>query len=323
MERDPATGLRHLRAVPASPEDARAIGLFVDMLASEAGLATNSLVAYRRDLALASQVLNGHLARADKADIERVLTALIADGRSSATSSRKLSSFRGFFKFLQQEGEREDSPVASIDSPRRGRDLPKFLSTKDVDLLFSVLEQRPPHADTLRLRALVELLYGSGLRASELVSLPRTAIVPGQPYAIVRGKGGKDRMIPISGPAAAAVAAHVALLPATDRFLFPSTGKSGHLTRVRLFQLIKELALEAGLDPGLISPHVLRHAFATHLLDNGADLRALQTLLGHSDISTTQIYTHVAQARLVAEVQALHPLAKSQRAKVDRPARRR
>ncbi len=189
----------------------------------------------------------------------------------------------------------------------RARPLPKSLGAGDIDRLFAALADRAPTPATLRLRALVELLYGSGLRATELVGLPRHAIQPGRGHAILTGKGGKQRLVPIGAAALRAVAAHAANVAADERFLFPSG--TSHLSRVRLFQLVKALAADAGIPPARISPHVLRHAFATHLLEGGADLRTLQTLLGHADIATTQIYTHVASAKLVELVNTRHPLA--------------
>ena len=290
--------------------DRAAIALFLDMLAAERGAAKNTLLAYRRDLEGASELLGGQLAGADA----KALTGLSEQwaGLARATVARKGSALRRFFGFLIDEGHRPDDPARDLPKPVAARPLPKTLSTADVDRLFEVIDTRcgdDPTPANLRLRALIELLYGSGLRATELVSLPRSAIQPERPYAVLRGKGGKERMVPVSGRALAAVAAHAALLPADTKLLFPS-GKS-HLSRVRLFQLVKALAAEAGIPPDRVSPHVLRHAFATHLLEGGADLRALQTMLGHADIATTQIYTHVGTKHLVEMVNAKHPLADS------------
>ena len=237
--------------------------------------------------------------------------------RALAKSSvaRKSAALRRFYAFLVDEGHRADDPGAALPRPGTARPLPKVLSVGDVDALFGVIGDRlasatPTRAD-LRLAALIELLYGSGLRATELVSLPRNAIHPDRPFLILKGKGGRERLVPISDRARAAVAAwrmHVA----PDRaWLFPS-GK-GHLTRVRLYQLVKALAADAGIPPDRVSPHVLRHAFATHLLAGGADLRALQAMLGHADIATTEIYTHVDASRLVALVNTRHPLADPER----------
>ncbi len=285
--------------------DPQAIALYRDMLAAERGAARNSIAAYDRDLTQASSLLNGALVKADEDALRRV----IHDWRDLAATShaRKLSALRGFFAFLVAEGHRADDPTLRIEGPATRRALPKTLSSGDIDALFAALAQMPDSKMRLRLSALVELLYGSGLRATELVSLPRHAIRADQPFAILNGKGGKERLVPVSARAQAAVAAWAAHVSPDAHFLFPS-GK-GHLSRVRLFQLIKALAAAAGLDPARISPHVLRHAFATHLLENGADLRAIQTLLGHSDIATTQIYTHVGKRHLVETVESRHPLA--------------
>lgn len=288
--------------------DPRAIALFLDMLAAERGAAANTLLAYGRDLEGASAELGGGLAAAGPEALERLFAAWAT--LAPASLARKRSALRRFFAFLLAEGIRTDNPALAIAAVKPGRPLPKTLSVEEVGRLLDTLDAELAEAATpqrIRLKALVELLYGSGLRASELVALPRNAIRPPQPFAIVTGKGGKERMIPLSPAALAAVSAQLALVPRESRFLFPS-GKA-HLTRIRLYQLVKALAARAGIDPARISPHVLRHAFATHMLANGADLRALQTLLGHADISTTEIYTHVDSARLVATVARLHPLA--------------
>jgi len=288
------------------PDD-RAIALFLDMLAAERGAAANTLSAYGRDLAGASQTLGGGLAAASPGQIE----SLFAGWRdlAPASVSRKRSALRRFFGFLTAEGIRADNPALLIAGVKPGRPLPKTLTVEDVDRLLAVVDADLAEEATpqrVRLKALVELLYGSGLRATELVSLPRNAIRPPQPYAIVTGKGNKERLIPLSPAALKAVETQLALVPKDSRFLFPS-GK-GHFTRVRLYQLVKAMAGRAGIDPQRVSPHVLRHAFATHMLANGADLRALQMLLGHADISTTELYTHVDSGRLVSTVQRLHPL---------------
>ena len=287
--------------------DTRAITLFLDMLASEQGAARNTLLAYGRDLEGASEDLQGRLAGAVSADLERLFAGW-AD-LAPASLSRKRSALRRFFAFLVAEGIRPDNPALAIAGVKAGRPLPKTLSVDEVDRLFATLDTDladAPGPQAVRLKALIELLYGSGLRATELVALPRNAIRPPQPFAIVRGKGEKERMIPLSPAALSAVAAQLQLVPKDSRWLFPS-GRT-HLSRIRLYQLVKALAARAGLSPDRISPHVLRHAFATHMLANGADLRALQTLLGHADISTTERYTHVDSARLVATVKGLHPL---------------
>lgn len=288
--------------------DSRAIATFLDMLAAERGAAANTLAAYGRDLAGASEALSGRLAGAATADLE----TLFAGWSELAASSvaRKRSALRRFFGFLLAEGIRADNPALALAGVKPGRPLPKTLTVAEVDLLLATLDTEVaanPGPQAIRLKALMELLYGSGLRATELVSLPRNAIRPPQPFAIVTGKGNKERMIPVSEAALGAVEAQLVLVPRDSRWLFPS-GKA-HLTRIRLYQLVKALAGRAGLNPARISPHVLRHAFATHMLANGADLRALQTLLGHADISTTERYTHVDAGRLVSTVTRLHPLA--------------
>ena len=292
-------------ATPGS--DAGLIALFLDMLAAERGAARNTLLAYGRDLAQASAWMNGTLAVSDSAGLAGLSTHWA--GMARASGARKASAVRQFFAFLAAEAIRPDNPGRDLASAQTARPLPKSLDTTDVDRLFAALAERladNPGPRDLRLSALVELLYGSGLRATELVSLPRHAVRPGQGFLVVTGKGDKQRLVPIGACADAAVAAHAANVPVDARYLFPSRGK--HLNRLRLYQLVKELAAAAGIPPERVSPHVLRHAFATHLLEGGADLRTLQTLLGHADIATTQIYTHVASKALVELVNARHPL---------------
>ncbi|WP_120299678.1 tyrosine-type recombinase/integrase [Sphingomonas sp. PP-CC-1A-547] len=279
------------------------------MMTAEVGAAANTVAAYRSDLTLASQALEGGLADADADALAKLASGWSALSRS--TVGRKSASLRRFFAFLADEGHRADDPGKALPRPGTARTLPKILSHADVDRLFAAIAERaardPLDPNDLRLSALFELLYGSGLRATELVSLPRNAVHPDRPFLILRGKGGRERLVPISDRARAAVAVwrtHVA----TDRlWLFPS-GK-GHLSRIRLYQLVKAIAAEAGIPPDRVSPHVLRHAFATHLLAGGADLRALQSMLGHADIATTEIYTHVDSSRLVELVNTRHPLA--------------
>ena len=283
---------------------------FLAMLAAERGAAANTLVAYARDLAGAEEEI-GDLAAATRADVARLAGAWA--GLAPASVARKTSALRQFFGFAVDEGWRGDDPSGALPSPRTRRPLPKVLSHGDIAVLFdrAEMEAGSGKPDAVRLLALIELLYGSGLRASELVALPRNAVPRDAPFLTVMGKGGQARMVPVGDRALAAVQAWLALR-STDpasRFLFPSRGRLGHLSRVSLFQQVKALALRAGLDPAKVSPHVLRHAFATHLLEGGADLRVLQTLLGHADIATTQIYTHVDAARLVTLVNQRHPLA--------------
>lgn len=278
------------------------------MLAAERGAAANTLMAYRRDLEGAAEAI-GDLAVAEG----RALASLGKVWADLAPSSlaRKCSALRQFYGFLMDEGLRSDDPSAALPRPRARRPLPRLLGHGEVEALFAQaeLEAAGDRPEAVRLLVLLELLYGSGLRASELVSLPMHAVPRDAPFLTVTGKGGQQRMVPVSSRARAALSRWLALRTGDGKLLFPSRSGKGHLTRIRLFQLLRELALRAGIDPEKVSPHVLRHAFATHLLEGGADLRVLQTLLGHADIATTQIYTHVDSARLVALVNARHPLA--------------
>lgn len=284
------------------------IGRFLEMMAAEAGASANTIAAYRSDLSLASQALSGRLVEADAASLASVAEQWLPLAR--ATVARKAAALRRFYAFLSDEGFRADDPSRALPRPGAERGLPKILSGSEVDALFAAIAERiarvPPDPLDLRLSALIELLYGSGLRATELVSLPRNAISPDRPFVILRGKGGRERLVPISDRARAAVAAWRAHVAADQSWLFPS-GKA-HLSRIRLYQLVKALATAAGIDQARVSPHVLRHAFATHLLEGGADLRALQSMLGHVDIATTEIYTHVDSRRLVELVNERHPL---------------
>lgn len=296
----------------------RHVEAFLEMLAAERGAAGNTLAAYQRDL---NDYL-GHLARAgrdplsaDGGDVRAWLAGLHDAGLAPRTVARRMSALRQFHRWLHGEGLRGDDPSAAIDSPRQGRDLPKVLSEAQVTALMEAAE-RVAGPEGVRLRALIEVLYATGLRVSELVGLKRNAISRDGLFVLVRGKGGKERMVPLSEPARAALAAldavrdHFAPAGKPSTWLFPSRGESGHLTRQRFGQMLKELAAQAGIPPAKVSPHVLRHAFATHLLAHGADLRSLQQMLGHADIATTQIYTHVAEARLAALVRTHHPLAR-------------
>jgi integrase/recombinase XerD len=285
-----------------------AIADFLAMLAAERGAAANTIAAYRRDL-LSAQSEVGDLASADRNALTRLGAAWSALAPSSL--ARKSSALRQFYGFLIDEGRRDDDPTGALPRPRARRPLPRLLSHAEVDLLLTTAEEeaQSDRSETRRMLALLELLYGSGLRATELVSLPLAAVPRDAPFLTVTGKGGQQRMVPVSGRATKALAVWLAVRPGGGRYVFPSP-RGGHLSRVRLFQLLRELALRAGLDPEKVSPHVLRHAFATHLLEGGADLRVLQTLLGHADIATTQIYTHVDAARLVALVNERHPLGR-------------
>jgi integrase/recombinase XerD len=282
---------------------------FLAMLAAERGAAANTLAAYRRDLGGAEEAI-GDLAAAPRDAVASLAGEWAA--LAPASVARKASALRQFFGFAVDEGWRRDDPSGALPSPRTRRPLPKVMGHDSIAALFARAEEEAAGDDPKAVRqlALIELLYGSGLRATELVALPLVAVPRDAPFLTITGKGGATRLVPVGARALEALARWVALRPAVpaSRYLFPSrTGQ--HLSRMRLFQLIKGLAARAGLDPAAISPHVLRHAFATHLLEGGADLRVLQTLLGHADISTTQIYTHVDAARLVALVNSCHPLA--------------
>ena len=290
--------------------DGALIERFLEMMAAERGASRNTLAAYRRDLEQAAELAKGSLADADTATLRN----LMADYQSLAASSaaRKLSALRQFFAFLLDEGERPDNPALDIARPATRRPLPRIVTHDDVERLFAQAGEEAagetPPAAAVRMLLLIELLYGSGLRASELVTLPRRAVAGTREYLIVRGKGDKERLVPLSERARDALGRWLPLLADGSPWLFPS-GKA-HLSRVRLFQMLRELAGRAGIDPAAISPHVLRHAFATHLLEGGADLRALQLMLGHADIATTEIYTHVDSRRLVELVNRRHPLAR-------------
>lgn len=310
-----------------SPVASRHLDAFLEMLSAERGAANNTLSAYKRDL----EDFLGQLIRrgrdpdtASSEDILSYLQLLSKRGLAASSRARKLSALRQFFRFLYSEGLRHDDPAASIESPKPARPLPKILSIDDVDLLLETAHTRardargPGRLKALRLHCLMEILYATGLRVSELVSLPRTAFRQGERVVMVRGKGGRERIVPLTDKA---VSAHNLYADAlvekggrevhSDR-LFPSRARQGHLTRQRFTQELKALARDAGLNADAISPHVLRHAFASHLLERGADLKSVQQLLGHADISTTQIYTHVLEERLRALVNQHHPLARVQ-----------
>jgi integrase/recombinase XerD len=307
------------RAAPS-----RHLESFVEMLRAERNAARNTVEAYTRDLTDLAGFLarrRADLATADAAALRAYLAALDRAGMAPRTAARRLSAIRQFYRFLIGEGLRQDDPVATIDAPRQGRSLPKLLSEVEIGQMLEAAHAMKG-ADGLRLATLLELLYATGLRVSELVALPAAAVMRDQRVLIVRGKGGKERMIPLHESARAAIntwlgvrSAELRKRPkgATSPWLFPSHGDSGHLTRQRLGQLLKDLAMAAGIERRKVSPHVLRHAFATHLLDHGADLRSVQKMLGHADIATTQIYTHVADERLKTLVRDHHPLAKRAR----------
>jgi integrase/recombinase XerD len=301
----------------------RRLGAFLEMLAAERGAARLTLAAYRNDLLDLAGFLAGRgqgLESADAVALHDYLTAAATRRLVPRTLARRLSAMRQFYRFLLSDGARTDDPTSGLDSPRLGRPLPKVLSEAEVERLIATAAAWPGE-EGVRLRCLLELLYASGLRVSELVGLPLAAAQRDPRLMLVRGKGGKERIVPLSPPARLALAAWLECrnrsLPKgrhssarMGRWLFPSRGAEGHLTRQRCGQLLKELALAAGLDPARLSPHVLRHAFASHLLDHGADLRSVQQMLGHADIATTQIYTHVQGERLRRLVETAHPLAR-------------
>lgn len=310
--------------------DAKLTTLFLDMLAAEQGAGDNTLAAYRRDLEDLSSFLGGRkssFAAAGTDDLRAFLADLDTRGFKSASVARRLSAIRHLYRFMLNERMRKDDPAAILSGPKRGRGLPKVLSIADVDRLLAKAKELTEAPDrsplqTLRgkrLSCLLEVLYATGLRVSELVSLPLSAARRDARMIAVRGKGDKERLVPLNDASKQSMADYLAALDqsrksktsgtATSKWLFPSFGESGHLSRQHFARELKDLAIAAGLAPRLVSPHVLRHAFASHLLHNGADLRIVQTLLGHTDISTTQIYTHVVEERLKSLVRDLHPLA--------------
>jgi integrase/recombinase XerD len=294
------------------------------MMSAERGGAANTLSAYRRDLEDYAAFLAGMGADLESAGAELVrgyLADLEGRGFAASSAARRLSAVRQLHRFLFAEGVRGDDPTGVVDGPKKAQSLPKVLSEKEVDALLGAAEVRAgkPGSDAaqlraLRLRALLEVLYASGLRVSELVALPASAAVSGQRMISVRGKGSKERLVPLTGAAIEAMSAYAAARqaaqPSESEWLFPSIGESGHITRQAFARDLKDLGIEAGIPPSRLSPHVLRHAFASHLLQHGADLRVVQQLLGHADISTTQIYTHVLEERLQKLVEDHHPLAK-------------
>ena len=305
----------------------RRLEAFLEMLAAERGAARLTLAAYRNDLADLARFLAASgtaLEDADAAAVHDYLGAAATRHLAPRTLARRVSAMRQFFRFLVSDGGRSDDPTAGLDTPRLGRPLPKILGEAEVARLIEAALSWPGE-EGVRLRCLLELLYATGLRVSELIGLPVAAAQRDPQFLLVRGKGGKERVVPLSGPARQALTAYlecrtrflpqgapgkIARWGKTARWLFPSRGADGHLTRQRCGQLLKELALAAGLDPARLSPHVLRHAFASHLLDHGADLRSVQQMLGHADIATTQIYTHVQSERLRRLVETAHPLAR-------------
>jgi integrase/recombinase XerD len=301
--------------------DAQSHELFLDMLAAERGAAANTLAAYRRDLEDFSAYLaseGGTAIAAESDNLRSYLADLGRRGLQPSSVARRLSALRQLYRFLYAEGHRSDDPAAVLEGPKRGRSLPKILTIADVDRLLAAARQGlATESLSVRVRAarlvcLLEVLYATGLRVSELVALPASAARRDLRMLIVRGKGDRERMVLLNGAAKQAMTDYLALLNEAERapskWLFPSFGESGHLTRQHFARELKDLAAAAGLPRNKVSPHVLRHAFASHLLQNGADLRSVQTLLGHADISTTQIYTHVLAERLKSLVRDLHPL---------------
>ena len=291
------------------------IEAFLDMMLAERNAAANTRAAYARDLGDAA----GFLARkkidlvdANDEDLRGYLHSL--GDNAARTQARRLSALRQFFRFLCSENHRKEDPTRSLDAPKLGRVLPKYMTEAEVIHLLDTVAAYPP-AEGLRLRAMLELLYAAGLRVTELVSLPTTAIQHDRCVVLVKGKGGKERIVPLGEPALKAIQEWLPLRRQNSPYLFPSpTRLKAPITRQRFFQLLKELALAAHIDPKRLSPHVIRHAFATHLIEHGADLRSVQSMLGHADIATTQIYTHVASDRLTSTVTQHHPLAKSKSA---------
>jgi integrase/recombinase XerD len=305
--------------------DEALVELFLDMLAAERGAGKNTLDAYRNDLADLTTHLRTagkNISGADTDDLRRFLSGLAERGFKTSSLARRLSAVRQLYRFLYAEGKRADDPAAVLEGPKRGRSLPKVLSIKEVDGLLAqargeMEDGKAPPAQRLRaarLLCLLEVVYATGLRVSELVTLPAASARRDQRMLVVRGKGGKERLVPLNQAAKRAMADYLKLRAGSERdapskWLFPSFGEQGHLTRQHFARELKTLGAASGIAPTRLSPHVLRHAFASHLLHNGADLRVVQTLLGHADISTTQIYTHVLEERLKALVRDLHPLA--------------
>jgi len=291
---------------------------FLEMLIAERGASSNTCTSYLNDINNFDKFLSGAdttLEDATTDDVRRYLRHRSEVGANNPTISRNLSVLRQFFKFLQSENVRLDNPALNVDGPKVSRTLPKVISEDDVEALLKAAHKLQT-AEGIRLTCLLEIAYASGLRVTELVSLPTDALNLTSETLLISGKGGKERLVPLTSSAMNAIVAYervrIDFLKGnnTSKFLFPSRSKQGYLTRRRLGQLLKELAIQAGLDPTIISPHILRHAFASHLLNRGADLRSLQKMLGHSDISTTQIYTHVQKERLHAVISSYHPMAK-------------
>ena len=299
--------------------NAALIESFLDMMSAERGASANTIAAYRRDLL--DFGARADAKRATRDDVRKYLANLTKAGIAGSSQARKLSALRQFFGFLYTEGVRMDDPTSAIDAPKRQRPLPKVLTREDVDALVEEACRRDS-PEGIRLLCIVEMLYAAGLRVSELVGLPLASVRGRDGFIVVKGKGSKERLAPLNPGARSAIEIYLGMrdtfLPkdakgGASKFLFPSRSAEGHLTRRRCHQMLKELAFDAKIDPAKLSPHVLRHAFATHLVEGGADLRSVQTLLGHADIATTQIYTHVARDRLTSVMEAAHPLSRRRR----------
>jgi integrase/recombinase XerD len=300
------------------------VDAFLEMLVAERGAARNTIDAYRRDLnhfvlfLKENPTADVSLFMVTAKQVNEYLIHLSQEGRKSATLSRRLSSLRQFYQFLVSENWATSNPTATIDAPRQERSLPKILSEEEIIRLLKIAQSQTD-PEGYRLYAMLETLYASGLRVSELISLPFTSVHPNKAFLLIKGKGGKERLVPLSEPSLSALKTYLTVRPSFlarsglkgQKWLFPSNSKEGHLTRQRFGQLLKELAIASNLDPDKLSPHVVRHAFATHLLTHGADLLAIQKLLGHADLSTTQIYTHVVTDHLKDLVNDHHPLAAS------------
>jgi integrase/recombinase XerD len=309
-----------------SVQDRALVDSFLDMMSAERGASANTLDAYRRDIldfATSCARSRTSLKEANRDHIRSFLASLAAANLKASSQARKLSALRRFYAFLYADGIRRDDPCGAIAAPRLSRPLPKILSAEEaLKLIEAARGETSDDAESARLLCMVEMLYASGLRISELVTLPLSSVRPNQRFVHVRGKGGRERLAPLGGAAHEALRAYLAvresflprnvtLVSSASRFLFPSWGREGHLTRRRCHQMLKDLAVKAGIAPERLSPHVLRHAFATHLVEGGADLRSVQTMLGHADIATTQIYTHVVGDRLKRTVESAHPLARA------------
>jgi integrase/recombinase XerD len=303
-----------------TPENDPYLEMFLEMMAAERGASHNTLAAYSRDLIDTCHFLSHPVSDANQADLKRYLAYLTKQHFSARTCARRLSSLKQFFLFLQTEGERKDNPALQLDSPKLGKTLPKYLSVEEVDQLLATAQENTQE-DGVRLYALLELLYATGMRISELVTMPITALQTSHKgshyhagdYLIIRGKGNKERLLPLHPKAQEALTAYLQYRPKKlvapkNKWVFYSSGKAGHFTRQRVCQLLHDLSIVAGIDPKRVSPHVLRHSFASHLLHNGANLRVVQELLGHASLSTTQIYTHILNDRARKLVLEHHPM---------------